>query len=687
MDKVETSSNENIPDTTLTVAYDKRDRFGNIEHVLAKDAFDHERESTTIFDDEGVFPKREINALGHETVLEYDQRFGVLTKETDPNGLITEWQYDSFGREKHEARLDGSSTTTMLSRMKIDGAGRLSARTTTTGGADDETVFDSLGRPIRTLSYGPLSSRQMKRIEYDRLSGNVAKKSVPIAEGTPDEKLQWDVYEYDSIGREIRHVTPWNAITTTAYDGLVIDSVDPSSNHTKTVLDKRGRAKIVVDASSGITQYTYGAFDTLSTVTDPGGAKTTWTRDAFGRVTRLEEPDRGVTTYTHNGFGDLLASVDALGRSVGFDPDALGRTRTRTDTYAGKTLTTSWTWDTAPNGIGQLHTATSPDAIQSYSYNERGQLEGMAQTVEGSSFAVRQTYDNVGRAKSIDYPLPLGEEPFGVMYDFDEHGFIIGVREKNTNDSFWSLKDVDDTGRIRKERFGNEVETTRAYHHDKQMLEGITTTHGATNIQELAYDWDDRLNLKSRKDSLQVQHKAERFRYDELDRVTCAYFGAVEDAFAPCVTSYAYQANGNLWSKSDVGTYLYKDAKHPHAVTNVPGETFVYDAVGNQIARPGLVTLTYTPFDLPKTITKGGQTTTFGYDGDEHRVRKVSPTSETVYFADLFEQVTTVNGGARASLLRVFTGASDCSGNTRKCGFRDTLFARGSPRFGRKRDK
>jgi YD repeat-containing protein len=86
---------------------------------------------------------------------------------------------------------------------------------------------------------------------------------------------------------------------------------------------------------------------------------------------------------------------------------------------------------------------------------------------------------------------------------------------------------------------------------------------------------------------------------------------------------------------------FYTDPKHPHAVTNAPGETFGYDAVGNQFTRPGGVSITYTPFDLPKTITQGGQTTTFGYDGDQQRIRKTTSNSETLTFGDLFEQVTT----------------------------------------------
>ncbi|HMY21439.1 MAG TPA: RHS repeat-associated core domain-containing protein, partial [Polyangium sp.] len=386
----------------------------------------------------------------------------------------------------------------------------------------------------------------------------------------------------------------------------------------------------------------------LHTATDPGGATTTWTLDALGRPRTIQDPDSGTTKLEHDGFGELVTSTDALGRIAKFDVDELGRVTTRTDKLGAQTLaTTTWVWDSAPHGIGRLHTVASPDAVQSYSYTAKGQLEGMGQTVEGESFAARQWYDDVGRVKAIDYPQPLGIEPFGVAYEHDEHGFVIGVREKNTDELFWTLAEVDDAGRIQKETFGNGVETTREYDHNKQTLAAISTTFGAKSIQSLTYDWDSRLNLKSRTDAGQPQNKTERFRYDELDRVTCAYFGAFENSNAPCETSFSYKADGNLWEKSDVGTYSYSDQKHPHAVTHVPGETFFYDAVGNQITRPGGVSITYTPFDLPKTITKGGKTTTFGYDADQQRIRKTSPTSETIYFGEIFEQVTSAAGVER----------------------------------------
>jgi RHS repeat-associated protein len=646
VEKEETDSNDGIDDTKLTVAFDERDKYGHVTHVTATDAFGHKRESTTVYDDRGIYPEKHINALGHETRVEYDAALGVLKKHIDPNGLSTEWAHDSLGRLEAEIRPDGSQTTMTRAREKIDGIWRTKERTTTTGGADDETIFDNLGRPVRTFTHGPTPANQkdgpriMQVIEYDRLSGNVARKSVPNAEGTPEAQLKWDSYDFDALGREIRHTTPWNAVTTTHYHGFLIDSTDPLLNHTKTALDPLGRPMTVTDAANGPTKYVYGPYDTLYTVTDPGGAVTKWTRDAFGRVRQLDEPDRGTTKYVNDGFGELIESTDALGRVTTFGLDALGRLETRTDKLGAQVLTTTWTWDTAANGIGRLHSLMSPDGIKTYGYNKRGQTESMTLGVNGDAFVAQFAYDEFGRVEGIDYPQPLGMATFGVTHDYDAHGYRIGVRDKETNDAFWELQEVDHAGRIQRERFGNEVETTRWYYDDKQSLKSITTLVGGKTIQDLSYEWDERLNLKSRADALQVQNTTERFKYDALNRLTCAYFGLVGHANALCDTSYGYAPNGNLTTKSDVGILSYTDPKHPHAVTSAAGGSYEHDAVGNQITRPGGVSIAYTSFDLPKTITQPGKTVSFGYDGEQRRIRKTSATSETIYFEDLYERVT-----------------------------------------------
>jgi len=63
-----------------------------------------------------------------------------------------------------------------------------------------------------------------------------------------------------------------------------------------------------------------------------------------------------------------MSSTDALGRVVTFTYDGLGRTKTRLDQDGAESLTTTWTWDTAPYGKGKLAQLTSPDGEKSYTY-------------------------------------------------------------------------------------------------------------------------------------------------------------------------------------------------------------------------------------------------------------------------------------------------------------------------------
>src|SRR4029079_3436652 len=110
--------------------------------------------------------------------------------------------------------------------------------------------------------------RLMQVIAYDRLSGKVARRSVPVSEGTPEGALLFDTYTYDAIAREVLHVTPWNATTLTAYKGLTVEGTDPLLNVTVVNNDALGRPVTITDAMKGSTHYTYGPFGTLYTVLD-----------------------------------------------------------------------------------------------------------------------------------------------------------------------------------------------------------------------------------------------------------------------------------------------------------------------------------------------------------------------------------------------------------------------------------
>ncbi|XXT16045.1 RHS repeat-associated core domain-containing protein [Sorangium sp. So ce429] len=660
--EVETDSTESdggLPDTKLTLTY-ARDDFGNITGVTAEDAFGHHRASSTAYDEEGIFPEKYVNSARHTTLVEFDDALGVLLKRVDPNQLVTTWVHDGFGRLGVERRPDGTTTTVTLSRTKDGGpeqdAWRITQRSTTTGGADDTVEFDSLGRPIRSWWYGPEpepaqgsggAKRIVQEVWYDALGEHIARRSVPVSEDTPESERLYDRYEHDAVGREVRHTTPWNAVTTTEYDGLLARVTDPLDHVTVTEQDSLGRTEAITDAADGITRYSYGPFGMLHTVTDPGGAVTRTTRDAFGRVRQLDDPDRGTTVSIHDGFGELISSTDALGRATTWAYDALGRPRTRVDEDGAERLATAWTWDTAAHGVGELHALTSPDGEKTYGYTDRGQLDTISLRIDGerSPMEARLGYDELGRIETVTYPAPAGAAPFVVAHDHDAHGHVIAVRDRGTRFAYWRLTDVDNAGRFRVEVFGNDAVTERSYFADKQRLRHMVTQSGAGEVQDLDYGFDDLLNLTRRTDALQPENTTERFRYDPLQRLTCAYFSVVERASAACALRYDHHPNGNLTFKSDVGTLSYDDPLHPHAVTGAGTDSFAYDAVGNQTTRPGGTTVRYTPFDLPERITQGASTITFGYDGDQQRIRKTTPEKETLYFGDLYERVTAAAPG------------------------------------------
>jgi YD repeat-containing protein len=238
----------------------------------------------------------------------------------------------------------------------------------------------------------------------------------------------------------------------------------------------------------------------------------------------------------------------------------------------------------------------------------------------------------------------------------------LAVKDAATDAPYWELLSTDGAGRIETERFGGgSTTTTRSYFDEKDRVKNILTKAGATTVQSLSYEYDDRLNLTHRTDAR--QGKTESFGYDLLDRVTGSSFSPLAHGNA-----YIYSQNGNLLTKPGVGNYVY-DPAHPHAVLIAGGEIYGNDAVGNQRIRPG-ATIKYTTFDLPKTFTLdgGAGTIDLDYDGNQERVRKSAPKAETVYFGSLYERVTKFNSGEVTHRYYVYSSERLVATVTRQSG-------------------
>ena len=90
---------------------------------------------------------------------------------------------------------------------------------------------------------------------------------------------------------------------------------------------------------------------------------------------------------------------------------------------------------------------------------------------------------------------------------------------------------------------------------------------------------------------------------------------------------------------SQIGTYVYNDPNHVHAVKQAGPTTYNYDNNGNMTSGDGR-TITWNYDNMPSSITMGG-TTSFVYDYQKQRVKKIG-SSTTIYIGTLYE----ITGGS-----------------------------------------
>jgi RHS repeat-associated protein len=657
------------PGTQLSLAY-LRDAWGNVWWTTADDAFGHHRSACVVHDAEGIFPVLSQNALAHTTFTAYDPGLGVMTAAVDPNGLATQWVHDGLGRITEEIRPDGGMTAIGIAREKNGGPQgtwwNLHVVTIEAGGPWSIAALDSLGRTVHTsanaagtyscgASLCAPSLMLEQDTQYDHL-GRLVRVTLPWMQGDSLEGSYAHTYAYDNTGRLTKHTEPWGRVTTYAYSDNVTTVTD-WLGQTSAQVDALGRTINTLDKMGGSTEITYGPFSLSATVTRFGNETTTTDRDAYGRVTHENDPDRGNTLTTYDGFREPLTMDDALLRHYAFTYDALGRLTQRDDTDAAGTHTTVRAYDTAEHGIGKIAQVTSPSGhVDGYTYTPLSQpwQHTLAFADTGERFTSAIDYDTLGRVHRITYPSPSGIAPLAVVRQYDDAGNVTAVQDDTTGTVFWQLEQLDGGGRPAVEGFGNRVTTRRGYAPSTGLVEEIYTDYplgkGRRALQDLASSHDLGLRMKTRTDNLQAAlsgQPTETFTHDALDRLTCASFAAPlvlpgRVIQPPCVTAVSYQPNGNIDTKDGATPYSY-DPNHPHAVTaDSGGDAFTYDSAGNQITRPGVASITYTPFNLPDTYTLADDAdfVTLVYNGDQHRIRKTTSSLETEYVDDLFEQVT-----------------------------------------------
>ena len=614
------------------------------------------------------FPEATTNALNQTSRRAFRYDLGLVTSETDPNGLTTTSSYDGYGRKTEERRPDGTKTSWNFwfcdagnsycgvadlrwgfTQTELDNANFVITQKFVFHDALNRMRYDERLNLAGGLTYFTVA--------YDSL-GRKSIEWVPVSTGG----WHYHAFSYDLLNRPTadRLFTAGGALdrqSFVAYEGRKTTLLDPKGNATTRYADVRGNLRRVVDpAPGGTTHYAWDHFGNLLSATDPIGAITSATYDVRGFKRSSFDVDAGSWSYLPNSFGELVSQTDANGRTTTLAYDALGRITSRSELEG----TSTWTWgnNAAAKNIGRLESLSGPGYSESFLYDALGRPVTTNYAAD-IAYQVNYAYHaTTGLLDNVTYPVSTSGYRLRAQYVYT-NGILSQVRDFNAPATVWWRVIAEDArGNPIDEQFGNGVHALSNYDELTGHLNWRTSGNNLqyNNHQNLTLVWDKNENLDQRVDVNQ-NNLTERFTYDTLDRLTGSTLNGATDL------ALNFDAAGNIKSKlgigtethSDVGTYTYHAVKR-HAVTATSnGWKFTYDANGNMLTGRGS-TIAWYSYNLPKTVTNGALRSEFFYTPDRRYWRQdaiYSTGSEsTIYVGGLLEKVTNANGTQFRHMIR-----------------------------------
>ncbi len=325
---------------------------------------------------------------------------GALVAHADPNGLVTKWSYDGFGRPVTEEKVVDAAhsiTTSYAYRPGQHYAGQIldtssvSRVETTIAAPSREPLwqtadFDAAGALVRTRSRGFAQTDVVsEEYSYD-LFGRLTERSRPHLEGNSTQGVF--SFGYDEMGRRVSEEAPDGHVRETSYvpaplaSGINIPRADvaalavvrsPSQRDTVMMFDAKGRPVFSDERMGSTLQFEYGASDFLLTTLDAFGNPTRRTPDELGRLIAVLDPDVGYHRYQLDPWGLVIRDTQNEHLVNDYAYDALDRLVQNTNSSGS----TNYVWDSIGGAVpstryGQLVHANTPQGhAETYVYDGR----------------------------------------------------------------------------------------------------------------------------------------------------------------------------------------------------------------------------------------------------------------------------------------------------------------------------
>jgi RHS repeat-associated protein len=487
-------------------------------------------------------------------------QYGLARATTDPDGAVTNEDYDEAGR---------LSVTTGPAVM-----------TETNGGTPLST------RPVSVDGYDTFG----ERVEEQDPNGNVVTTGYD-AEGN---ELTTKLPAYTPPGGTTA-ITP---VTVNAYDklGQLVSTSDPLSHVTSYRYDQLGHLAKITQQNGAAETYTYDANGDELTDTDPTGAQTAVTYDFLGRPVTSTEAVRqnstaDVTSYTY-GTAGLLASVRSpAGMTTGTTYDAAGEPATETD---GAGDTTSYAYDAAGR---PTKTTLSDGTYTAASYDPAGR-EIADKSYDSVGTLLKSTSDSYDPAGNV--LASTDARGTTTTYAYDPTGLLTSqVQPISASDSITTSYGYDaggNTTRFTDGRGHRFLTTYNVWDLRESTIEPATTAYpnAVDRTFTVSYDADGQPTRQLSPGAVSVSDT-----YDTVGNLTKQTGTGAEGATAD--RTFGYDLDGRVTSATAVGGQ----------------DSFTYDDRGDLLTASGpsgASSFNYTPDGLMATRTDAAGTTNYGYD-------------------------------------------------------------------------
>jgi len=602
------------------------------------------------------WPSRIIDAAGNDILLTYDTKLGKVKTRVETDSTVVNYSYDPLGRQVSESTPFGVTQYAYRWASAFPDHAPTNAvfavRTTTPSQEYLYEYYDKYGRQIRKAAPDINGNYIYTDTEYDAL-GRVKRKSEPYRRGSA---ALWTSYTYNILGQVTSTTYPDGTTATVSYNGLNVTTTNPKGQTETRSYDLLGTLVSVTDNAGGVIRYGYDAMGNMTSVTDPAGNITTMSYDIYGNRTVLNDKNLGKVTDDYNALGQLVSSTNAKGYTTSYTYDNLGRVLTRTewDAQTGANVVTSYVYDgTYKYTRGKIISESNGTHSRTYTYNNKGLLTSIAETIDNTTYRTRYSYDDYGRVTDMFYP-----GGFRVKHTY-RNGYVHQVTSAGGDTTYYTCNDMTARGQVSSYRLGANLTVAHTY----DAATGFLTQTTAGSIQDMRYQYDVLGNLTRRTN--QKRNLYEDFTYDGLNRLTSStvYNNGVQSR------SVVVQYNniGNITFKSDVGTYQY-DAARPHAVVRIVNPLEDYQPLDYDVE--------YTSFDKVYRISNATQNVTFTYGVDHQRIKVVNykdgQTTTKYYVGKLYEKEILPDGEvkenfyifANGEVIAIYTRSTN-SANTR----------------------